>query len=85
MSSSRPGSGGENMNDQDPDTLVWANKTDDELVVTNLEQAPKEMMRRLKDSIVNQLEASNRLAKGIFALTFIMAILALIEAIKLFR
>lgn len=73
------------MNDQDPGAPVWANKTDGELVVTNLEQAPKEMMRRLKDSIVNQLEASNRLAKGIFALTFIMAILALIEAIKLFR
>ncbi len=73
------------MNQRDLDAAMWAEKTDDELVVTNLEQAPKEMMRRLKDSNLEQQKATNRLTGWLTVLTAVILLLTAVMAAPLVR
>jgi len=73
------------MNQRDLDAAMWAEKTDDELVVTNLEQALKEMMRRLKDSNLKQQKATNRLTGWLIALTAVILLLTAVMAAPLVR
>jgi len=64
----------------------WQDRTDDNLVEeaqTGLrgQGAVVEMMRRLKNSLVEQQKSTNRLTWGIALLTVALLILALIEIV----
>ncbi len=63
----------------------WQKKTDDELVdeaQTGLrgQGAAVEMTRRLRDSLVKQLKATNRLTKWIRVLTFSLLVITAVIA-----
>lgn len=64
----------------------WASKTDEELVTLDYPEAPtKEMMRRLKDSNLEQQKVTNRLTWVLIILTIAILLLTAVMAAPIVR
>jgi len=69
------------MKNQDPDIRKWREMSGGELVVTNLEQAPKELMRRL----IEERSTDRRLTIILIILTIVILLLTAVMVFPVIR
>jgi hypothetical protein len=70
---------GRKMDERNPDNVLWSQKSDDELVLANVEEAQKELTRRLKDALVSSQAATDIFNTRLYWLTWALVLIGLIQ------
>jgi hypothetical protein len=67
------------MDERNRDNVLWSQKSDDELVLANVEEAQKELTRRLKDALVSSLAATDIFNTRLFWLTVALVLIGIVQ------